>query len=73
MGGAILSKPKTIGQKIRAARTSAKLTQAALAAACGVQTTTVSRWECGAQEPSWAYLEAVARACGGRLRVDIER
>ena len=59
----------TIGQKIHNLRRSAGLTQAALAAALGVRITTVSRWECGQREPSLAQLEAIAKACGGRLEL----
>ena len=53
-----------IGERIRAARTYAGLTQRDLAAAVGVSVRTVSLWETGRRTPSSRWVAALADACG---------
>ena len=60
---------QSIGQRIAAARRAAGLTQAALAARCGVQPMTVSRWETGTVDPPSSQLERVAAATGRRVEL----
>jgi transcriptional regulator with XRE-family HTH domain len=52
----------TIGSRIRATRTAAGITQAALAEAAGVAANTVARIERGEQEPSALVLGRIAAA-----------
>jgi transcriptional regulator with XRE-family HTH domain len=52
---------------IRAARTEAGLTQAALAKRLGTTQPVVSRWERGGDEPRLSTLTRILRACGRRL------
>ncbi len=54
----------TSGQRLRAARTKAALSQEALARLLGVTVTTVARWERDEMQPSpmlWDALEHVTR------------
>jgi len=53
-----------IGERIRAARTYAGLTQRDLATAVGVSVRTVSLWETGRRTPSSRWVAAIADACG---------
>lgn len=50
------------GRAIRAQRTLVGMSQQALADACGVHQTTVSRWEHGLQAPSHHNIPAIAQA-----------
>ncbi len=50
---------RQFGRKLRAARTRKRLLQAELAAKCGVQTETVSRWETGFFEPDVRSRQAL--------------
>lgn len=57
--------PKTMGERLRAAREQAKLTQAQVAASMGVAILTVKRWEGDISEPvgeNLAELALVLRA-----------
>lgn len=54
---------KRLGSHIRAARDGAGLTQAALAAAVGVEPQSVSDWETGRTPPSCENLRAITDAC----------
>jgi transcriptional regulator with XRE-family HTH domain len=54
----------TLGARIRRLRERAKLSQQALAVACQVAVTQVSRWETGVSEPSLDSVRALARALG---------
>lgn len=52
-------------QRIRLARRHAGLSQAALAAAVGVQRSAVSHWEAnGGKHPSVTHMRGIALACG---------
>lgn len=51
----------TIAQQIRAARVRMKHTQASLAAAIGVHSMTVSKWERGTARPHRVFIEAILR------------
>lgn len=76
---------KTIGITIRTLRTQRQMTQAALAAALGIQYQTVSKWETGTTLPDTAMLPRIAdvfgvsidtlfgrthSGCGGRVSED---
>lgn len=54
----------TLGQRVKAARTAAGLTQHELAVAVGSQSFEVSRWENGRHRPTDEKLEALADALG---------
>ena len=49
---------------VPAARKNANLTQAALAAACGVSVSTVGNWENGKTEPTISQAMLIAKAVG---------
>lgn len=49
-----------IGQNIKKARETKKMSQKKLAEVLGVQTQTVWRWENGAREPGWSTLRSIA-------------
>lgn len=55
---------RTIGERVRALRDRAGLTQAQLADAAGIEAVTLSRYECGARSPSVSTLGRIARALG---------
>jgi transcriptional regulator with XRE-family HTH domain len=52
----------TVGGRIKALRTARGLSQQALAVACGVAVSQVSRWERGESEPSLDSLRTLAHA-----------
>ena len=58
----------TIGERIKAARTNANMTQADLARAMGVPYQTIGHWERDASSPKFSSLEKVAKA----LNISIE-
>jgi transcriptional regulator with XRE-family HTH domain len=47
----------------------AGLTQAQMAARCGVSNVAVSQWETGASSPGAKRLPMIAKACGVSMRV----
>jgi transcriptional regulator with XRE-family HTH domain len=53
-----------MGSRIKEARDRAGMTQTALAAATGVQSWTISRWESGGQIPGGDRLKTIAAALG---------
>lgn len=59
---------ETIHERIRSLRERRGLTQTDLARACGVDKTSVSKWEHGTSAPSRKRLDKVARALGVSLR-----
>lgn len=61
-------KPEILGERIRAARKAAGLTQAQLAVLVEVSQPTVCGWESG-ESPSYQHIVAVAQACGISLVV----
>jgi transcriptional regulator with XRE-family HTH domain len=56
-----MSTTQTIGQRIRARRKAAGLTQGDVARKLGVPLNTLARWERGEMEPKGLYLVAVER------------
>jgi DNA-binding XRE family transcriptional regulator len=58
---AALEAAMSVGARIKRRRENRMLTQAELAAACGVAPGQVSRWERDKDEPSLASLRALAR------------
>ena len=63
---------KTVARVVRAARTEAGLTQAALAERLGTKQSVVSRWEHGHEEPRVSTLVRVMQACGLSLSIAVE-
>jgi transcriptional regulator with XRE-family HTH domain len=63
---------KTVARVVRAARTEAGLTQAALAERLGTKQSVVSRWERGHEEPRVSTLVRVMQACGLSLSIAVE-
>jgi transcriptional regulator with XRE-family HTH domain len=63
---------KTVARVMRAARTEAGLTQAALAERLGTKQSVVSRWERGHEEPRVSTLVRVMQACGLSLSIVVE-
>ena len=61
-----------VGSVIRSARTSAGLSQQALAELIGTTQSAVSRWEKGHDEPRFATLGAIMSACGYRVTLTAE-
>lgn len=59
------SPPVPLGDRIRAARLVARLTQAELAAFCGVHGSTVARWEAGTLAPTRPHRICLANHLGG--------
>lgn len=57
---------------VRTAREHAGITQSHLARRVGTTQSAVSRWERGHDEPRISTLEAVLRACGLRLVLNVE-
>ena len=57
-----MSLSKTVAQNLHAARTSRKLSQAAVASAAGVSVSYISMLERAQRSPPLATLEAVAKA-----------
>jgi transcriptional regulator with XRE-family HTH domain len=55
-------------RRLRQFRNAALLTQTELAARAGIHRATVSRYEAGTFEPTWAHVKALAAALG--LSVD---
>lgn len=53
-----------MGEKLRAARQAAGMTQAQLAAAIGCKQKDVSRWEAGQIEPGVLIVKKMAQALG---------
>lgn len=54
---------KTLGTRIKKARTMAGLTQEQLAEKCEVATMTVSQWEQGRRVPSLPKLDLISEMC----------
>lgn len=65
--GARMTYPRTPADLIRAIRSAANLTQAALGDLIGVATRTIQDWEAGRYEPRARDLERIAAA----LRVEV--
>lgn len=63
---------RTVGEILRAARRRAALSQRALAAKARTAQSVVARIESGDTSPSWDTLEALLRAAGSQLRVELE-
>lgn len=61
--------PMDVSETLRAARTRAGLTQAALARRAGTSQATISAYEHGRKEPSVATLARLLAATGSRLTV----
>jgi transcriptional regulator with XRE-family HTH domain len=59
-----VAKKKTLGARIRLARETAGLSQAALARKIKAAVTSVSRWELDRNPPGPGRLKAIARVCG---------
>lgn len=53
-----------MGEKLRAARKAAGMTQAELAEAIGCRQKDISRWEAGTHEPGALTLKKMAQALG---------
>lgn len=64
--------PGGMGALIRSARTSAGLTQAALAERLDTRQSVVSRWERGRDEPRLSTLARIMRACGLSVSLSVE-
>lgn len=54
----------TFGERLKALRESAGMSQETLARAAGVSTSTVSKMEQRSIDPSWSTVQALARALG---------
>jgi transcriptional regulator with XRE-family HTH domain len=54
----------TFGERLKALREAADMSQEALARAAGVSTSTVSKMEQRSIDPSWSTVQALARALG---------
>ena len=61
------------GRFIAAVRRERGYTQRALAEALGLSEKTVSKWECGAADPSTSNLLAPAKLCGVDAKELLER
>ena len=59
--------PTSLGDRIRAARESARLSQQAVADHFGLTAQAVSQWETGATKPSTGRIAALARLLGAKL------
>ena len=64
-----LSERVELGEQLRAARLTARMTQAALATASGVPQPELSKIENGQVEPSYSRLRKIIRATGGDVPV----
>lgn len=53
-----------VAANIRIAQAQARVSNMALAAACGVSPRTIGKWRVGAAEPRLAHVEALAVALG---------
>lgn len=53
---------KSLGKRIRALRELRKLSQEKVAEKCGVETSSVSRWETGGSSPNSKHLTQLAKA-----------
>ena len=56
-----------MGEKLKAARLAAGLTQGQLAELVGVQQRDISRWENGHREPGVLIVKKMAQALGGSM------
>jgi transcriptional regulator with XRE-family HTH domain len=54
----------TFGERLRAIRRAAGLTQVELAARSGVSQPSISQYEAGDTEPAWSTVAALCRALG---------
>jgi len=61
-----------VGLLLRAARSSASLTQRALAERLGTTQSVISAWENGREEVRLSNLDRAVRACGRRLVLTVE-
>lgn len=60
-----------IGSRVRELRTSRGLTQAELAARIRSSQAAIARLEAGGVEPRLSTLDAIARALGAKLRIEV--
>lgn len=56
--------PSNFGEKLKAIRKAAKLTQAQLAERAGCKQAAISMWEAGERDPGWSEVQALALALG---------
>lgn len=60
-----------IGSRVRELRTARGMTQAQLAARIGSSQAAIARLEAGGAEPRLSTLDAIARALGATLRIEV--
>lgn len=63
---------ESVDKIVREMRTSARLSQRALAHRAGTSQPAIARYERGDATPSWGTLQRLAAACGQRLRLSTE-
>ena len=64
---------KTLGEALKAERLRCNMTQEFVAETLGVSRQAVSKWECGAADPSTSNLLAPAKLYGGDAKELLER
>lgn len=63
---------RALGQRLRDARLEQKLTLTEVAARAGINKSSLSRWETGVIPPPLSQLQAVAKALGLRLVMELK-
>ena len=64
---------RSLGEALKAHRTRCKMTQEFVAETLSVSRQAVSKWECGAADPSTSNLPALAKLCGVDAKELLER